>query len=78
MSRVPGCRSLPVFAFVVSAVMAPTVPAVAQPAPGSPDARAAELEARMTDEERVRLLHSTFARPDRTSKPLPEGAIASA
>lgn len=32
----------------------------------------------MTDAERLRLLHSTFARPDRTGKPLPEGAIVSA
>ena len=32
----------------------------------------------MTDVERVRLLHSTFARPDRTGKPLPEGAVVSA
>jgi len=32
----------------------------------------------MTDAERVRLLHSTFARPDRTGKPQPEGAIVSA
>jgi len=44
----------------------------------SPDDRAAALEARMTDAERLRLLHSTFARPDRTGKPLPEGAIVSA
>ena len=33
----------------------------------SPDERAAALEARMTDAERLRLLHSTFARPDRTA-----------
>jgi beta-glucosidase len=53
-------------------------PAAAQTDARSPDERAAALEARMTDAERLRLLHSTFARPDRTGKPLPEGAIVSA
>jgi beta-glucosidase len=52
--------------------------AVAQTDGRSPDERAAALEARMTDVERLRLLHSTFARPDRTGKPLPEGAVVSA
>ncbi len=55
-----------------------TAPAAAQTDARSPDERAAALEARMTDAERLRLLHSTFARPDRTGKPLPEGAIISA
>ena len=54
------------------------VAADAQTDAGSPDERAAALEARMTDAERVQLLHSTFARPDRTGKPLPDGAIVSA
>jgi len=60
-------------AFIVAAASA-----TAQTAARSPDERAAALEARMTDVERVRLLHSTFARPDRTGKPLPEGAVVSA
>jgi beta-glucosidase len=55
-----------------------TAPAAAQTDARSPDERAAGLEARMTDAERLRLLHSTFARPDRTGKPRPEGAIVSA
>ena len=71
----PFCRlALPAaLAFIAAAA-----PAAAQTDAGSPDARAAALEARMTDAERVRLLHSTFARPDRTGKPLPDGAIVSA
>ena len=61
------------------ALLAAAVSARAQTgSAGSPDVRAAALEARMTDVERLRLLHSTFARPDRTGKPLPEGAIVSA
>ncbi len=60
-------------AFIVAAASA-----AAQTGEQSPDQRAAALEARMTDAERLRLLHSTFARPDRTGKPLPEGAIISA
>src|SRR6187200_329954 len=60
-------------AFIVAAASA-----AAQTSEQSPDQRAAALEARMTDAERLRLLHSTFARPDRTGKPLPEGAIISA
>ncbi len=60
------------------ALLVTVTPAAAQTSPRSPDERAAALEARMTDAERVRLLHSTFARPDRTGKPLPEGAIISA
>jgi beta-glucosidase len=44
----------------------------------NPDARARALEGRMSDAERVRLLHSTFARPDRLKNPMPEGAIGSA
>jgi beta-glucosidase len=60
------------------AFTAAAAPAAAQTDARSPDERAAALEARMTDAERVRLLHSTFARPDRTGKALPEGAIVSA
>jgi beta-glucosidase len=60
-------------AFIVAAASA-----AAQTSEQSPDQRAAALEARMTDAERLRVLHSTFARPDRTGKPLPEGAIISA
>jgi beta-glucosidase len=63
---------------VAIAFIALAAPAAAQTPAPSPDERAAALEARMTDAERVRLLHSTFARPDRTGKPLPEGAIVSA
>jgi len=65
-------------AMLVTASVAATSPAAAQPSSRSPEERAAALEARMTDAERLRLLHSTFARPDRTGKPLPEGAIVSA
>jgi beta-glucosidase len=61
------------FAFIVGAG-----PAGGQTTARSPAERAAALEARMTDTERLRLLHSTFARPDRTGKPLPDGAIVSA
>ena len=64
-----------ILAIVFSVVAAP---AVAQTDARSPDERAAALEAQMTDTERLRLLHSTFARPDRTGKPLPEGAVISA
>jgi beta-glucosidase len=71
----PYLRSKMLLALALVAVAAP---AAAQPANGSPDERAAALEARMTDAERLRLLHSTFARPDRTGKPLPDGAIVSA
>ena len=60
------------------ALAAAAAPAAAQTNARSPDERAAALEARMTDAERVRLLHSTSARPDRTGKPLPDGAIVSA
>jgi beta-glucosidase len=60
-------------AFIVAAG-----PASAQTAARSPTERAAALEERMTDAERLRLLHSTFARPDRTGKPLPDGAVVSA
>jgi beta-glucosidase len=67
------------FAGVAAAVLAVAGgSAAAQTDRSSPDERAAALEARMTDAERLRLLHSTFARPDRTGKPLPEGAIVSA
>ena len=48
------------------------------PAPTSPDARAAATEAQMTDAERVRLLHSSYARPDRFPGPMPADAIPSA
>jgi beta-glucosidase len=51
---------------------APSLPA------GSPDKQAAALEAQMTDAERVRLLYSDFARPDRTGEPLSPGAVGSA
>jgi beta-glucosidase len=44
----------------------------------SPDARAVALEVQMSDAERVRLLHSNFARPDRLKNTMPEGAIGSA
>jgi beta-glucosidase len=64
---------------VALALLAVAAPVAAQTgSASSPDERAAALEARMTDAERVRLLHSTFARPDRTGKPLPDGAIVSA
>jgi beta-glucosidase len=63
---------------IVAMLVVVAAPAAAQTDARSPDERAAALEARMTDAERLRLLHSTFARPDRTGKPLPEGAIASA
>ena len=70
-------RDLPDIAKIVALLLiAVAAPVNAQT--GSPDERAAALEARMTDAERVSLLHSTFARPDRTGKPLPEGAIVSA
>ncbi len=63
---------------LATATIVAAAPAGAQTRVQSPDERAAALEARMTDAERLRLLHSTFARPDRTGKPLPEGAIVSA
>ncbi len=44
----------------------------------SPDARAAATEAQMTDAERIRLLHSSYARPDRFPGPMPADAIPSA
>ena len=70
-------RDLPDIAKIVALLLiAVAAPVNAQT--GSPDERAAALEARMTDAERVSLLHSTFARPDRTGKPLPDGAIVSA
>lgn len=68
-------RSLTGLAFVLAAF--PATGWAAPKAP-SPDDRAAAIEAQMTDEERLHMVHSTFARPDRTNKPLPEGAIASA
>jgi beta-glucosidase len=61
----------------IVAVLAGT-PLLAQTKAASPDARAAAIEAQMTDVERLQMVRSTFARPDRTQKPLPEGAIASA
>lgn len=42
------------------------------------DAAAASLEVRMTDEERLNMVRSTFSRTDRTAKPLPADVISSA
>jgi beta-glucosidase len=53
------------------------MPAIAQEK-ASPDARAAAIEARLTDAERLQMVRSTFSRPDRTNKPLPDGALVSA
>lgn len=60
--------------------LAPAGSAWAAPADGgqAADKRAAALEARMTDEERLQMVRSTYPRPDRTGKPLPEGSIPSA
>ena len=73
-----GSSSFRLAKIVTMAFIVAAAPAAAQTGEQSPDQRAAALEARMTDAERLRLLHSTFARPDRTGKPLPEGAIISA
>jgi beta-glucosidase len=71
-------RFLRLATVLATASVLAAAPAAAQTDARSADERAAALEARMTDAERLRLLHSTFARPDRTGKPLPEGAIVSA
>jgi len=52
-------------------------PMPADPA-GHADERAAAIEARMTDAERLNMVRSTFARTDRTTKPLPHDVISSA
>jgi len=73
-----GSSYLPLAKIITLAFIVAAATAAAQTAGRSPDERAVALEARMTDAERLRLLHSTFARPDRTGKPQPEGAIVSA
>jgi len=64
-------------ALVMSAGLAAAEP-VRAPVASDADARAAALEAKMTDAERIQMLHSLFPRPERNGKPLPVGAIKSA
>ncbi|MVA79095.1 glycosyl hydrolase [Agrobacterium vitis] len=63
-----------ILAFALTALS----PVIALHAQETPDQRAAEIEAQMTDVERLQMVRSTYARPGRTKNPLPEDAIPSA
>lgn len=74
-------RRLPAFAFATAACAASAMAGPASrpwmDARQSPDARASELEAQLTQAEKFQLIHSLFGEPDK-GRPKPAGALGSA